>query len=351
MPHLPGKAHRGRSDESNRVSNGVDFTALGLAVGHATDEVGATGLTVIRGVDQPLRAGYSVLGRATGARDLLAASPDHLLDGRVDAVLLTGGSAYGLDAAAGVMRWMEEQSRGFSFRTGVVPIVPAAVVFDLGPLGSTSARPTADMAYAATADAMPTGVAEGSVGVGTGATVGKVLGVAHAMKGGFGCAVRRTDDKRISVAAMVVVNAFGDVRGADGSIIAGARAGAGRFADATRVLQSGNTASVPRFGEPPAQNTTLAVVAASIAMTSVELTQLARAAGAAFYRRITPAGSSADGDIIFAVSPLEGKRGAVFAPMIIEALAVAALEEAIERAVRLARGREGTPGLADGNAN
>jgi len=332
------------------VSSGVDFAALGIAVGHSTDAVGATGLTVIRGVDQPLRAGYAVLGRATGARDLLAASPDHLLDGRIDAIMLTGGSAYGLDAAAGVMRWMEEHRRGFLFRVGVVPIVPAAVVFDLVPFGKASARPTPDMAFAATESATSANIAEGSVGVGTGCTVGKVRGAKWGMKGGFGCAMEHTDDNSIIVGAMVVVNAFGDIRDAKGEILAGARGPDGKFIDATRVLRSGSTASEQRDANQAAQNTTLAVVATNILMTSVELTQLARAAGAALYRRITPCGSSVDGDIVFAVSAAEATRVA-FTPMIVESLAVAALEKAIERAVRLARGREGVPGLADDNGD
>src|SRR5437867_967806 len=167
----------------------ADFSAVGLAVGHATDERGGTGLTVLRGVDGALRGGGCVFGRATGTRELEALDPTHQ-SGRVDAVMLTGGSAYGLDAAAGVMRWMEEHGRGFAVGPGVVPIVPAAVLFDLAPLGDFRARPTADMAYAACAVARATDIAEGSVGAGTGATVGKAAGPANAMKGGFGCATR-----------------------------------------------------------------------------------------------------------------------------------------------------------------
>src|SRR4051812_24895932 len=120
----------------------ADLTPLGIAVGHATDMEGATGCTVIRAVDGHLRGGVAVFGRATGARELNTMMPDHIAD-RVDALLLTGGSAYGLDAAGGVMRWMEERGRGFPVAGGVVPIVPAAVIFDLAPLGRFDARPTA----------------------------------------------------------------------------------------------------------------------------------------------------------------------------------------------------------------
>jgi L-aminopeptidase/D-esterase-like protein len=267
--------------------------------------------------------------------------------------MLTGGSAYGLDAAAGVMRWMEAHGRGVGVGPGVVPIVPAAVIFDLAPLGRYDARPTADMALEATELARPIGFGEGSVGVGTGATVGKVLGPARAMKGGFGCAVESLSD--VAVAAMVVVNAFGDVRDEDNNIIAGARAPGGGFADATRTLRQLEISAPITFQQAAGRNTTLAIVAVSAALNVGELAQVATAASAALYRRITPCGSSVDGDVVFAVAPESGERWDLevagrrrpLAPMIIEALAVAALERAVERAVRLARGRDGVPGLAD----
>jgi L-aminopeptidase/D-esterase-like protein len=144
------------------VSASVDFGRLGIAIGHASDERGATGLTVIRGANGggPLRAGVCVVGRATGSREIAAASADHHVDGRVDALLFAGGSAYGLDAAAGVMRWMEERGLGHPVGSGVVPIVPAAVVFDLAPLGRFDAR-RRRMAYAAADTARSDGVSEG----------------------------------------------------------------------------------------------------------------------------------------------------------------------------------------------
>jgi L-aminopeptidase/D-esterase-like protein len=329
-----------------------DLSRFGIAVGHATDDAGATGLTIVRGIDGPLRAAATTVGRATGSRELHTASPEHGGEGRVDAVMLTGGSAYGLDAAAGVMRWMEAHSRGVALGPGYIPIVPAAVIFDLVPLGRFDARPSPEMAFRATEDARPSDFGEGSIGAGTGATVGKILGPPGAMKGGFGCAVESLPT--VAVAAMAVVNAFGDVRDADGQIIAGARRANGEFADAARVLRQAEVAP-PAALEEAGRNTTLAVVASSVPLTVGELAQLARAASAAFYRRITPCGSSVDGDVVFAISPESGTRWNVaveghrrrFAPMIIEAMAVAALEQAIERAVRLARGRDGIPGLAD----
>jgi L-aminopeptidase/D-esterase-like protein len=227
----------------------------------------------------------------------------------------------------------------------VVPIVPAAILFDLSPLGRPDARPTPQMAYDATDHATSTGVAEGSVGAGTGATVGKILGPAGAMKGGFGCAMTQTPDGRITIAAMAAVNAIGDVLDARGDVLAGARRDGG-FAGAMSVLQQGRGPASRVAAETALQNTTLAVVAVSCPLSAPELTQLARAATAALYRRIAPCGSSVDGDIVFAVSPYDGER-ITAEPMIIEALAVSALERAIERAVKLARGRDGIPGLAD----
>lgn len=328
----------------------ADFGALGVAVGHATDREGATGVTVIRGIDMPLRGGVAVFGRATGLREVHTLSPDHLVD-RVDALMFTGGSAYGLDAAAGVMRWMEERGRGFAVPGGIVPIVPAAVIFDLGPLGRFDARPTPAMAYDACDRAAPTKIEEGSVGAGTGATVGKISGPAQAMKGGIGVALESNGEWQVG--ALAVVNALGDVRDGAGRIIAGARSpqpGAGKFVDAEHVLATASTRPVLRVDAPGVSagtNTTLCAVITDVPLGKVELAQLARAAGAALYRRITPAGTTVDGDVVFALGKASAPIALGAAATIVEAIAVAALERAIERAVRTARGRDGVPGLAD----
>lgn len=328
----------------------MDFRALGIAVGHATDGAGATGLTIVRGIDAPLRGGAAVFGRATGTRELYTLTGNHLVD-RIDALMLTGGSAYGLDAAAGAMRWMEERRRGFEVPGGVVPIVPAAVIFDLAPLGRFDARPTATMAYEACDRASPNAIAEGSVGVGTGATVGKIAGPERAMKGGIGGGIATNGSW--SVGALAVVNALGDVRDASGRIIAGARAdggGGAKFMDTARHLTTAGAVSMPaasRFDAAVPTNTTLCVVATTAPLGRVELGQLARAAGAALFRRITPTGTAVDGDIVFALAPMASPQPLGRAQMAIEALAVAALETAIERAVVTARGRDGVPGLAD----
>jgi L-aminopeptidase/D-esterase-like protein len=302
----------------------------------------------------------------------------------VDAVLLTGGSAYGLDAAAGVMRWCEERGRGFPVGAGVVPIVPAAVIFDLLPCGRFDARPTPAMAYEACERAAAAGIAEGSVGAGTGATVGKALGVERAMKGGVGCAVVRAEFA--TAGAVAVVNAFGDVRDAAGRIVAGARADGGGFADALRVL-AGPAGAAP--ADASLRNTTVALVVVDVPLGRVALAQLAAAAAAGLHRRVTPAGTTFDGDVVFALCPREDAplrgappRGQDTRPLAaprhpfasesiaavpdaparrpfaddpaalvrLEALAADALGRAVERAVRLARGRDGVPGLADGGA-
>ena len=305
----------------------TSFAACGLVVGHATDAEGATGCTVVRGAEGPFRCAVRVVGRATGTRETALLDPAHLVD-RADAILLAGGSAYGLDAAAGVMRWMEERGRGFPVGEGVVPIVPAAVLFDLAPLGRFTARPTAAMAYEA-AEVATAHVAEGSIGAGTGATVGKISGPALAMKGGLGAG--QASAGALHVCAIAVVNALGDVRDAAGQIIAGARRDGSDWLDTARFIAMADQAPA-RFDSLAGRNTTLCVVATNADLGRVELGAVAQAATAALYRRITPVGSAFDGDMVFATSPVAGGMSAPQAQ--VEALAVIALESAIERAVR-----------------
>jgi len=318
------------------AASATDLRRFGVAIGHATDAAGGTGCTVVRGESSPMHGACEVMGRATGTRELAPLEPGHLVD-RVDAVLVTGGSAYGLAAADGVMRWMEEHGRGFAVGGGVVPIVPAAVLFDLHPFGRFDARPTPQMGYDACAGATSHDVAEGSVGAGAGLTVGKVLGLAGCMKGGIGIAVAEAGDA--AACAVAAVNAFGDVCDAGGRVIAGARRD-GAFVDAERVMAERGLAA--SFGA--GHNTTVAVVVVDGVLDKLALRSVARAAGAALHRRVRPAGSMVDGDVIIALAPFAG--GAAD-PMRAEMLAVAALEQAIERAVRTAVGRDGVPGLAD----
>ncbi len=314
----------------------------GIRLGHATDQAGATGCTVVLAPPDGMPCTVFVRGRATGSRELDACRPAALA-GRVHAVVLTGGSAYGLAAADGVMRWLEAKGRGFPIGGGVVPIVPAAVVFDLMPLGRFTARPTPEMGAAA-CDAAGAAVAEGSVGAGAGATVGKALGLEHAMTGGVGSGAERSGD--VVVGAVAVVNAFGDVRDAAGRIVAGARNEGGGFADAAAFLAGGGRpggGSSSARASARAHHTTLVAIATSAALDRVALGGVAAAGADAIARRIVPSGTAVDGDIVFAAS-----AGGVEAPLAqVEQLARAATEMAIERAVRLAKGRDGIPGLAD----
>ena len=305
----------------------TSFAACGLVVGHSTDVAGATGCTVIRGEAGPFRCGVAVVGRATGTRELALLDPSHLVD-RVDAILLSGGSAYGLDAAAGVMRWMEEHGRGFDVGGGVVPIVPAAVLFDLVPLGRFDARPTAEMAYDA-CDRATAVVVEGAVGAGTGATVGKAAGMPGAMKGGLGCGTASAG--AVEVRALAAVNAVGDVRDSAGRIVAGARAADGSWLDSEAYLARGGVRD-DRFRDLTGRSSTLCVVATNAALDRPALGALARSASAALYRRITPVATPFDGDVIFATAPMSDGVDASVAQL--EALAVRALETAIERSVR-----------------
>jgi L-aminopeptidase/D-esterase-like protein len=305
----------------------TSFAECGLVVGHATDVAGGTGCTVVRGERGPFRCGVAVVGRATGTRELALLEPSHHVD-RIDAILLSGGSAYGLDAAAGVMRWMEERGRGFDVGAGVVPIVPAAVLFDLVPLGRFDARPSPQMAYEACERATAMAL-EGSVGAGAGAMVGKALGPESAMKSGVGCGAASAGG--VEVRALAVVNAVGDVRDATGRIVAGARAEDGTWLDSVAWFERGGPAG-DRFRDLAGRNTTLCVVATNAALDRVALAALARAASAALYRRITPVATLFDGDVVFATAPLAG--GPHPPTVQVEALAVRALETAIERSVR-----------------
>ncbi len=308
----------------------------GVLVGHATDEPGGTGCTVVLAPRDGMPCTAFVRGRATGSRELDTCRPESLA-GRVDAILLAGGSAHGLAAADGVARWLTAQGRGYPVGPGTVPIVPAAVVFDLAPCGRFDARPDAALGEAACA-AAGRDVAEGSVGAGTGATVGKALGPGRAMKGGVGTWSVRVGD--LVVGALAVVNCFGDVTDATGRIIAGARAADGSFADCAAYLAQGGTPFGALFRG--AHQTTLVVVATNAALDRLALGGVARAAADGLARRIVPVGTAFDGDILFACSAGAAPGNALQ----VEQLARQVSETAVERAVRAARGRDGIPGLA-----
>lgn len=279
------------------------LTAIpGIRVGHASDPHGITGCTVILCPERTV-GGIDVRGSASGTRELDALSPGHLVP-YVHAVLLAGGSAFGLDAAAGVMRFLEERGIGFDVQVTRVPIVPTAILFDLR-LGDAFARPTAEMAYTACLNASDGPIPEGCVGAGTGATVGKLFGIPQAMKSGLGTAGVDLLEG-VHVAALAVVNAFGDVRDPrTGEVLAGAREApdSHRFADSAAAMRRG----VVRRGYN-AENTTLAVVATNARLSKVQATKLAQVAHQGMVRTIAPVHTTLDGDLV--ISLATGEREA-----------------------------------------
>jgi L-aminopeptidase/D-esterase-like protein len=291
----------------------------GIEVGHATDEERLTGCTVVLCRDGAT-AGVAVRGAAPGTRETDLCRPGTLI-ARVHAVLLTGGSAFGLEAAAGVMRHLASKGIGYDARGIRVPIVPAAVIFDLA-VGEPT-WPDAEMGERATAAASAEGVARGRVGAGTGATIGKLLGPENAMRAGLGSASVRSSDA--VVGAIAVVNAGGDVVDPDtGRIVAGTRQPTGEWADSAALLRAG-------LGRPPlpVESTTLAVVACSVPLTVEQANYLAGVAHDGFARTVRPVHTMHDGDTIFALAPGEGPKIDSLHLSHLGVLAVEAVEQAV----------------------
>jgi L-aminopeptidase/D-esterase-like protein len=308
----------------------------GIRVGHASDYEALTGCTVVL-CDAGAVGGIDIRGAATGTAEIDVLRPTHS-DPQVHAVVLAGGSAFGLEAASGVRRYLEHRGVGFKTGAAVVPIVPCAIIYDLG-IGKPNVRPTREMGEAASGAATADPVKEGAVGVGTGATVGKVLGMKHAMKSGVGSATVPLPSG-VLVAALIVVNALGDVRDpANGKIVAGARRAPDsyEFADSQEVLKSGVRAG---FGR---QNTTLAVVATNARLSKSDATRLAEMANLGIARTIYPVHTSFDGDLAIALS-LGNENADLNA---LGAAAAEAVAQATLRAVRSAPSLGGIPGLAD----
>ncbi len=317
----------------------------GLEVGHAQDTTALTGCTVIL-CRKGAVAGVDVRGSAPGTRETDLLNPIHLVQ-KVHAILLAGGSAFGLDAASGVMRFLEENKIGFNAGVAKVPIVPAAILFDLG-LGRQDVRPDDEMGYQACLVASSGAPAEGNVGAGTGASVGKLFGIALAMKSGLGCASLNIGGG-VVVGALVAVNAFGDVVDpSTGKIVAGLRSGrvgplrvGGKeyFADTTRMMQTFAGRNVMGFATKA--NTVIGVVATNAGLTKSEATKVAQMAHDGLARAVRPAHTMLDGDTIFALST--GKKRSDVTT--IGVFAAEAMEQAILRAVRLSAPAGGLPGL------
>ncbi len=310
----------------------------GVRVGHASDFDAITGCTVIL-FDDAANGAVDLRGGGTSTRQIDSLLP-HNTFGKVQGVLLTGGSAYGLDASGGVMRYLEEKGRGFQTGYGlVVPTVPTAVLFDLG-IGNGRIRPDAKMGYEACLKANSDPVEEGSVGVGTGATVGKHLGLNHATKGGVGSASYTFENGDV-LGVLVAVNAFGDVISIeDGGIIAGVR----DPNDAMRFLGTVNLVKSEVKKElEPFLSTTLAIIVTSVGFSKEELFRISAIGQTGITRVISPSNTSADGDLVFAVSCGDSKGDANTFGIIAAEL----ISDAIISAVKKARSLGAIPSWRD----
>jgi L-aminopeptidase/D-esterase-like protein len=318
---------------------GAITDVAGLKVGHHTDKRRPTGCSVVL-CEQGAVAGVDVRGAAPGTRETDLLSSDNTVQ-QVHAVLLTGGSAFGLDAASGVMRWLDEHGHGLTVGPARVPIVPAAVLFDLWLETPARIRPDADAGYAACVAASSDPPAQGCVGAGAGATLGKLFGFERAMKGGIGTASIRVG--AVTVGALVAVNAIGDVIDpTTGQAIAGARTSDGR--------SLANSCAAIARGELPARlmagmATTIGIVATDAQLTKTQANKLATMAHDGLARTINPAHTQHDGDTLFALA-----SGAAAKPghmMVLGALAAEVTARAVLNAVRHATGLPGLPALRD----
>ena len=318
------------------------LTAVGgLSVGHFTDPRRPTGCTVVIAEDGAV-CGVDVRGAAPGTRETELLAPINAVE-KVNAILLAGGSAFGLDAAGGVMRWLDERGAGVAIgskrpggRPVTVPIVPAAILFDLW-IGDASIRPDAAAGYAACVAATRGAPAEGNVGAGAGASVGKLFGIANGMRGGLGTASISVGG--ITVAAIVTVNAMGDVVDpANGTIVAGSRSDDGRtLRDQMAALRRGDwPRSAPQH---PAAATTLAIVATDAILTKAEATKVAQMAHDGLARTIRPIHTMSDGDVVFALATgASGKRALT---TLVGALAADVLADAVLRGILAATSLSG----------
>ena len=309
----------------------------GFAVGHWTDADAATGCTVVLAPAGGAVGSGEVRGGGPGTRETDRLSP--LVSATdVHAVLLTGGSAFGLAAADGVVRWLEERGRGHWTPAGVVPLVPSAVIFDLL-TGDPSRRPGADEGYAACEAAAPT-VALGSVGAGTGAAVGKIFGRERAVKGGVGLAAEELP-QGARLAAVAVVNAIGDVLGEDGSVLAGPRGEEGGFIRTTEFIRRhGLELPVPETGD----STTLVCLLTDAALSKADCAIVAKMAHAGMARAVDPVHTAFDGDVVFV---LASGTAAPADASVAGIVAAALTAEAIRDGCRRATGVGGIPALRD----
>jgi L-aminopeptidase/D-esterase-like protein len=318
------------------MENHTLTTIQGIRVGHAHNLDGPTGCTVVLCPPETV-GGVDQRGGAPGTRETDLLRPLHMVE-HVNAILLAGGSAYGLDAAGGVMRYLEEHGIGHNVGVGVVPIVPAAIIFDLD-VGDPTVRPHAAMGYAACQSAASDPVTEGCVGAGAGAKVGALMGRDFACKSGVGSAVIDLGDG-LQVGALFVANALGDVISAEGPILAGTRLppDGAQFANAMNILPMMARAQTGGPG-----NTVIGVVATSARLSKDEANKVAQMAQDGLARAVRPAHTMMDGDTIFALATGTAGRANV---SVIGALAAEVTAEAIRRAVTTATPLAGLPGAS-----
>ena len=333
------------ASEPKRRPSGFLTDVPGLQVGHFTHRKRPTGCTVVL-AKQGAVAGVDVRGGGPGTRETDLLRPEMSVQ-EVHAVVLSGGSAYGLAAADGVMRYLEEEDAGFRTSAGVVPIVPAAILFDLN-LGDGRIRPDAKSGYRAAKSARASSREQGNVGAGAGATVGKMFGARRAMKGGLGMASLKLPGGLV-IGALVAVNAIGDVTDPEsGEILAGARGEDGRsLADSMARIRGGDTFGGDTFdGGKPGENTTIGVVAANVDWTQAQATKVAQMAHDGLARAIRPAHMPFDGDTIFALGT-GGQRVDGRLLGYAGALAAEVVAQAVVSAVLHAKGIAGYPAWGD----
>ncbi len=312
----------------------------GLKVGSVTLTERPTGCTVILVDGEGAVGGVSQRGGAPGTRETDLLDPGNMVD-KVNAVVLSGGSAFGLDAATGAVRWLEEHNIGWDVRIAKVPIVPSAILFDLPVGGNPKIRPTADCGYKAASAATSGKVEEGTVGAGAGATVGKSGGPNRSMKAGLGSYAIRLPNGLV-VGAIVAVNAVGDIIDPDtGTIVAGVRNPDGSFADARLLLRNGGPSQTPRAGE----NTTIGLVATNAKLTKADVHRMALMADDGFARAIFPAHTMGDGDTVFSLAT--GTWTGTVNITQIGALAADVMARAIVRAATESTGLPNIPAARD----
>jgi L-aminopeptidase/D-esterase-like protein len=318
------------------ASTNMTLTAIdGIKVGHFTLAERPTGCTVVL-IEAGATAGVDVSGAAPATRDTDLLNPTKMVQ-QIYGVALSGGSLFGLSTGDGVLRYLEEKDIGIAYGNRHIPIVPGASIFDLG-VGDGRIRPTADCGYRAAQAASSAPVAEGSVGAGAGATLGKLNGTEHAMKSGVGSAAMRLPDGLI-IAALVVANPLGDVIDpATGKVVAGVRTAAGdAFADARILMRAGRPAI--KRGD----NSTIGVIATNAKLTKAEASALAQAADDGYARAIWPIHTLVDGDTVFAIAT--GQHPGQPDMLTLGALAADVMSAAVIRAATQATGLPNLPAV------